>query len=69
MLPGPVHRTIALAHPMLRELLGTRYQLTAPFLVDHHRFREQIAAFTPTPHTEAVPATAAWFRDRTRATA
>jgi hypothetical protein len=63
-LPGPLHRVLALGHPMLRELLGTRYQFTAPFVVDDTRFRREVGAFTPTPLQEAAGATVAWFRAR-----
>jgi len=63
-LPGPLHRVLALGHPMLRELLGTRYQFTAPFVVDDTRFRREVGAFTPTPLQEAAGATVAWFRGR-----
>ncbi len=63
-LPGPLHRVLALGHPMLRELLGTRYQFTAPFVVDDSRFRREVGPFTPTPLAEAATATVAWFRGR-----
>jgi nucleoside-diphosphate-sugar epimerase len=62
VLPGPLHRVLALGHPMLRELWGTRYQFTAPFVVDDSRFRTRIADLEPTPHVDAVAATVAWFR-------
>lgn len=67
VLPGPLHRGLAVFHPMLRELLGTRYQFTAPFVVDDRRFTTDIAPFEPTPHAEAVATTVAWFQDRARA--
>lgn len=63
-LPGPLHRVLALGHPMLRELLGTRYQFTAPFVVDDGRFRREVGPFVPTPLDEAAAATVAWFRGR-----
>ena len=63
-LPGPLHRVLALGHPMLRELLGTRYQFTAPFVVDDSRFRREVGPFAPTPLDEAAAATVAWFRAR-----
>jgi nucleoside-diphosphate-sugar epimerase len=62
VLPGFLHRTLALGHPMLRELWGTRYQFTAPFVVDDSRFRTRFPDLMPTPHTEAIAATVAWFR-------
>lgn len=64
VLPGPVHRGLALVHPMLRELRGTRYQFTAPFVVDARRFLTQIGPFTPTPHAEAITTTVAWYREQ-----
>ncbi len=67
VLPGSLHRVLALGQPMLRELWDTRYQLTAPFVVDDRRFRAEIAAFTPTPHADAVAATVDWFREQVRA--
>lgn len=63
-LPGPLHRVLALGHPMLRELLGTRYQFAAPFVVDDGRFRREVGPFTPTPLADAAAATVAWFRGR-----
>jgi nucleoside-diphosphate-sugar epimerase len=63
-VPGPLHRALALANPMLRELLGARYQFTGPFVVDDRRFRRDIGPFTTTPLDEAAAATATWFRDR-----
>lgn len=64
VLPAPLHRVLALGHPMLRELWGIRYQVTAPFVVDDRRFRAEFPTFTPTSHAEAVAATVAWFRGR-----
>lgn len=64
-LPGPLHRVLALADPMLRALLGTRYQLAAPFVVHDGRFRAEVGPFEPTPLDEAAAATVAWFRGRT----
>ncbi len=63
-LPGPLHRVLALGHPMLRELLDTRYQFTEPFVVDDRRFRNEVGPFTTTPLDEAAAATVAWFRAR-----
>jgi nucleoside-diphosphate-sugar epimerase len=63
-LPAALHRLLALGHPMLRELLGTRYQFTAPFVVDDRRFRREVGPFTTTPLDEAAAATVAWFRER-----
>lgn len=64
-LPGPLHRVLALANPMLRELLGTRYQFTAPFVVHDGRFRAEVGPFETTPLDEAAATTVAWFRGRT----
>ncbi len=41
---------------------GTRYQFTAPFVVDDARFRTRLPGFEPTPHATAIAATVAWFR-------
>lgn len=64
VLTRPLHRVLALGHPMLHELYGTRYQFAAPFVVDDSRFRTQIGGVEPTPHAEALAATVAWFRSR-----
>lgn len=69
VLPGPLHAALAVFHPMLRELRGTRYQFTAPFVVDSTRFTTEISAFDPTPHATAVAATVQWFRSRTEVAA
>ncbi len=60
-LPLTVHKMIAPFHPMLRELLGTRYQFAAPFLVDATRFRREVGSFALTPIEVAAAATVAWF--------
>ncbi len=67
VLPGPLHRVLAVGHPMLRELYGTRYQFTAPFVVDDSRFRAHFPEVVPTPHGEAIAATVAWFRTQAAA--
>ena len=63
-LPGPLHRVLALGHPLLRELLGTRYQFAAPFVVDDSRFHREVGPFTTTPLADAATATVAWYRGR-----
>lgn len=68
-LPVPLHRGLALVHPMLREMLGTRYQFTAPFVVDDGRFLAEVGPFTPTPLDDAAAATVAWFRTQQGAAA
>ena len=65
VLPGPLHAAVAVFHPLLRELRGTRYQFTAPFVVDSTRFTTEISPFDLTPHATAVAATVRWFRSRT----
>ncbi|MDV8021628.1 NAD-dependent epimerase/dehydratase family protein [Rhodococcus sp. IEGM 1330] len=60
-LPPWLHRLLALGHPMLRELLSTRYQFDAPFVVDDGRFRREVGSFTLTPLREAAAATVEWF--------
>jgi nucleoside-diphosphate-sugar epimerase len=64
-LPRPLHRVLALANPVLRELLGTRYQFEAPFVVDDERFRREVGPFRPVPLDEAAAATVAWAVGRT----
>ncbi|MEV1132167.1 NAD-dependent epimerase/dehydratase family protein [Agromyces sp. NPDC049794] len=64
-LPRPVHRLLATVNPMLRELYGTRWQFTHPFIVDWSRFATEIGAFNPTPHDQAIKDTLAWFSERT----
>ncbi|WP_186316172.1 NAD-dependent epimerase/dehydratase family protein [Catellatospora sichuanensis] len=63
-LPGAIHRAIATVHPMLRELYSTRWQFTHPFTTDWTDYATEIAAFTPTPHTQAVRATLTWYSER-----
>lgn len=63
VLPAPLHRVLAVGHPMLREMWAIRHQSTAPFVVDDRRFRRRFPAFATTPHAEAVAATVAWFRE------
>jgi nucleoside-diphosphate-sugar epimerase len=67
VLPGPVHRAIATFNPMLRELYGTRWQLTHPFTVDWTAYATEIAGFSPTPHARAVRATLDWYAQRAAA--
>ena len=42
-------------------------EFAAPFVVDSSRFTREIATFEPTPHSEAMAATVAWFRAQDRA--
>jgi nucleoside-diphosphate-sugar epimerase len=63
-LPATLHRAIGAVHPMLRELYGTRHQFTRPFTVDWNAFATEIAAFTPTPHEQAIRETLAWYTGR-----
>lgn len=55
-------RVAGLFSPLVRELRETSYQFTAPFVSDASKFLGAFGPFEVTPHTEAVRATADWFR-------
>ncbi len=61
--PGMV-RLAGVFVPMIRELGELMYQWTAPFVSDATKFQRAFGPFQPTPHTEAVNRTVAWFRER-----
>lgn len=63
-LPAPLHRVLAVTNPMLRELLETRYQFSAPFIVDDSRFRRDVGPFEPTPLDDAATATVTWYQEQ-----
>ncbi|MGB5953064.1 MAG: NAD-dependent epimerase/dehydratase family protein [Ornithinimicrobium sp.] len=63
-LPLSMHRMVARFHPMLRELLGTRYQFAEPFVVDDSRFRREVGHVEITPLQKAAESTVTWFRQR-----
>jgi nucleoside-diphosphate-sugar epimerase len=65
LLPGWLHPLLALVQPMLRELRETRDQFDRPFVVDHSAFQGAFGTEV-TPHQEAVRATVAWYRKRSR---
>jgi nucleoside-diphosphate-sugar epimerase len=60
--PRAMITVLGLFSPMIRELSETGYQFTAPFVSDAGKFQRAFGRFKPTPHTEAIPATAEWFR-------
>lgn len=64
LLPGWLHKALALFNPVLRELKETRYQFERPFVVDHSAFENAFGAQV-TPHREALRETVAWHRGRT----
>ena len=57
-------RVIGLFSPFIRELAETVYQFEGPFVSDASKFERAFGPFGPTPHTEAVARTVAWFRAR-----
>ena len=48
--------------PLLREMRETAYQFRAPFVIDSSRFDAAFGRLEPTPHSEAVAQTVAWYR-------
>jgi len=61
VMPKAMFEIISLFHPMLREFRELRYQVNAPYVVDHAKF---VAAFgdSSTPFDEAVQRTVGWYR-------
>lgn len=57
-------RMAGLFVPEAGELPDIWHQFTRPWLTDGSRFDAAFGALEPTPHEVAVPATAAWWRDR-----
>ena len=71
--PVPVHASVAspallaiagIFSPLLREMRETTYQFRAPFVVDASKFEAAFGDLEPTPHSDAVPLTVAWYRSR-----
>jgi nucleoside-diphosphate-sugar epimerase len=56
-------RAIGMVKRPMREYLHTLYQFTDPWVVDDSKFRARFGS-TPTPTSDALATTLAWFRDR-----
>lgn len=65
-LPHLVIRATGLFVPFLREIEETRYQFTAPYLLDSSQFT-QTFGMAPTPLTQTWHDTVAWWRGRVTA--
>ncbi len=55
-------RAIGVLNPTVRELDEMLYEFTQPFLVDSSK-AEQELGITPTPMSDSIAATVAWFRE------
>ena len=60
--PPAMITLLGLFSPMIRELRETRYQFTAPFVIDASKFQRAFGPFEATAHEQAVRTTADWFR-------
>jgi nucleoside-diphosphate-sugar epimerase len=69
--PAPVRASIAtpallaiagIFSPLLREMRETTYQFRAPFVIDASKFEAALGHLEPTPHSDAVQRTIAWYR-------
>jgi len=67
-LSATLVRVLGLFNPMLRELGEMLYEFDAPYLVDGSRYQHAFGG-TPTPHSEAMRQTLAWYRGRVPALA
>jgi nucleoside-diphosphate-sugar epimerase len=61
--PRVLLRLIGLFNPTVRELDEMRYEFTQPFIVDSTKAQARLG-IEPTPLTEAIAHTIAWFRDQ-----
>lgn len=61
-LPAAAVRTVALVHPMARELSETLYQFQSPFILDWTKYERAFGPAKPTPHADAIQRTVAWYR-------
>lgn len=59
-------RVMSLFNTTAREVNEMVYEFTQPFVVDGTKAESQLG-IAPTPMTDSVAATVAWFRDRRRA--
>jgi len=62
--PRAIIRAIGLFSPFVRELSETMYQFEGPFVSDASKYESVFGPSEPTPHEEAVRATASWFQAR-----
>src|SRR5262249_756604 len=60
--PALAVRTAALMNPMARELSETLYQFQNPFILDWTKYVRAFGPAKPTPHTDAIQRTVAWYR-------
>ena len=69
--PVPVRASIAtpallavagIFSPLLREMRETTYQFRAPFVIDASKFETAFGHLEPTPHSDAIQRTIAWYR-------
>jgi nucleoside-diphosphate-sugar epimerase len=67
-IPGAVLRLSGRVSRDMRELAETSYMFTAPFILDSGA-SEQRLGLVPTPMTEGLAATVAWWRGQERAAA
>ena len=54
---------MGLFNPTIRELDEMRYEFTQPFIVDSTKAQTRLG-IEPTPLTDAIAATVAWYRNR-----
>jgi hypothetical protein len=50
--------------PLLREMREAAYQFRAPFVIGSSKFDAAFGRLEPTPHSDAVAQTVAWYRSR-----
>jgi nucleoside-diphosphate-sugar epimerase len=62
-VPRPLARAVGIAVPTVREIVDIWTQFSRPFTTDSAAFDQQFAALQPTPHSDAISVTVAWFRD------
>ena len=60
-------RTIGVYNPTVRELDEMLYEFTQPFVVDSSKAERELG-IAPTPITEAIAATVAWYRSAAAST-
>lgn len=60
-LSAALVRVLGIFNPMLRDLGELLYEFDAPYLVDGSRYQRAFGG-TPTPHSEVIHQTIAWYR-------
>ena len=63
VMPRALLALLATVNPTLRAVREVSYQLEQPFVLDHSKFARAFGAH-PTPHSEAIRDTLAWYRAR-----